>query len=50
LFKTIRNLFIDSLRRKGIVEFEALEDEIQWADEPPPTPAWPATSNTCWAN
>ena len=38
LFKTIRNLFIDSLRRKGIVEFEALEDEIQLADEPATDP------------
>jgi len=33
LFKTIRNLFIDSLRRKGIIEFETLEDETHLADE-----------------
>lgn len=38
LFKTIRNLFIDSLRRKGIVEFEALEDETHLADEPATDP------------
>jgi RNA polymerase sigma-70 factor (ECF subfamily) len=34
LFKTIRNLFIDSLRRKEVVEFEALEDETHLAGEP----------------
>ena len=33
LFKTIRNLFIDSLRRKKIIEFEALPEETLWAEE-----------------
>ena len=34
LFKTIRNLFIDSLRRKGIIEFESLPEETLLAEEP----------------
>ena len=34
LFKTIRNLFIDSLRRKGIIEFETLPEETLLAEEP----------------
>ena len=38
LFKTIRNLFIDSLRRKGIVEFETLQDESYLAGEPASDP------------
>ena len=38
LFKTIRNLFIDSLRRKGIIEFETLEDETHLAGEPTSDP------------
>ena len=33
LFKTIRNLFIDSLRRKGIIEFESLPEETLVAEE-----------------
>ena len=33
LFKTIRNLFIDSLRRKGIIEFETLPEETLLAEE-----------------
>ena len=33
LFKTIRNLFIDSLRRKGIIEFETLSEETLLAEE-----------------
>ncbi|MFP6874703.1 MAG: RNA polymerase sigma factor [Verrucomicrobiales bacterium] len=38
LFKTIRNLFIDSLRRKGIIEFETLPEEILLAGEPASEP------------
>ena len=33
LFNTIRNLFIDSLRRKRIIEFETLPEETLWAEE-----------------
>ena len=38
LFKTIRNLFIDSLRRKGIIEFETLPEETHLAQEPASEP------------
>ena len=38
LFKTIRNLFIDSLRRKGIIEFETLPEEMLLAEEPASEP------------
>ena len=38
LFKTIRNLFIDSLRRKGIIEFETLPEETFLAEEPASEP------------
>ena len=38
LFKTIRNLFIDSLRRKGIIEFETLPEETLLAEEPTSEP------------
>ena len=38
LFKTIRNLFIDSLRRKGIIEFETLLAETLLAEEPASKP------------
>jgi RNA polymerase sigma-70 factor (ECF subfamily) len=38
LFKTIRNLFIDSLRRKGIIEFETLSEETLLAEEPASEP------------
>ena len=38
LFKTIRNLFIDSLRRKGIIEFETLPEETLLAEEPASEP------------
>ena len=38
LFKTIRNLFIDSLRRKGIIEFEPLPKETLLAEEPASEP------------
>ena len=38
LFKTIRNLFIDSLRRKRIIEFETLPEETLSAEEPASEP------------
>ena len=38
LFKTIRNLFIDSLRRKAIIEFETLPEETLLAEEPASEP------------
>ena len=38
LFKTIRNLFIDSLRRKGSIEFETLPEETHLAQEPASEP------------